>query len=147
MRSGSKSQRNQGKTLEKSFVFLKHRAPKLHCSQYMLTTSFLLARQRQDSCQECAICMETFKDQTQVLLSCSHVFHQTCLASFERFSGRATCPLCRHADYEKRLFDEGRKNWEKLCTLKLQAVWRGHCGRKVPNTHTQTHTTHTHIRV
>jgi len=77
--------------------------------------------------------MDTFRAETQVILSCSHVFHQTCLTSFERFSGRATCPLCRSADYEKRLFEEGRKNWELLCTRKLQAVWRGHCGRKIWN--------------
>lgn len=77
--------------------------------------------------------METFRAETQVILSCSHVFHQACLASFERFSGRASCPLCRAADYEKRLFEEGRKNWEILCANKLQAVWRGHCGRKIWN--------------
>jgi hypothetical protein len=91
------------------------------------------SRRRDDSCHECAICMETFRAEKQVILSCSHVFHQACLASFERFSGRATCPLCRSADYEKRLFEEGRRNWELLCALKLQAVWRGHCGRKVWN--------------
>jgi hypothetical protein len=88
---------------------------------------------REDSCRECPICMDTFRAETQVILSCSHVFHQACLASFERFSGRATCPLCRSADYEKRLFEEGRKNWERLCAGKLQAVWRGHCGRKIWN--------------
>jgi len=91
------------------------------------------SRRRDDSCHECAICMETFRAEQQVILSCSHVFHQSCLASFERFSGRATCPLCRSADYEKRLFEEGRRNWELLCALKLQAVWRGHCGRKIWN--------------
>lgn len=90
-------------------------------------------RKREDSCRECAICMDSFRAETQVILSCSHVFHQACLASFERFSGRATCPLCRSVDYEKRLFAEGRKNWERLCTIKLQAVWRGHCGRKIWN--------------
>jgi hypothetical protein len=96
-------------------------------------TGSLLSGRRRDSCHECAICMETFRAETQVILSCSHVFHQACLSSFERFSGRASCPLCRAADYEKRLFEEGRKNWELLCTKKLQAVWRGHCGRKIWN--------------
>merc|ERR1711971_58828 len=27
----------------------------------------------------------------------------------------------------------GRKNWELLCARKVQAVWRGHCGRKIWN--------------
>jgi len=37
-----------------------------------------------------------------VLLSCSHMFHDTCLASFEQFSaGRHGCPLCR-SSYQKR---------------------------------------------
>ena len=102
-------------------------------SHTLLTRRAIPFRQREDSCNECAICMDRFRAESQVILSCSHVFHQACLASFERFSGRATCPLCRSVDYEKRLFEEGRKNWEYLCTLKLQAVWRGHCGRKIWN--------------
>lgn len=34
---------------------------------------------RQDSSQPCVICKEDFGLQQQVLLSCSHVFHRTCL--------------------------------------------------------------------
>ncbi|XP_042366153.1 RING finger protein 32 [Plectropomus leopardus] len=39
-----------------------------------------------------------------VLLSCSHVFHQRCLESFEAFSteSRPSCPLCRSV-YHKKL--------------------------------------------
>ena len=91
------------------------------------------SRQRDDSTRECPICMDTFRTEAQVILSCSHVFHAACLASFERFAGKASCPLCRSANYEKRLFEEGRKNWELLCARKVQAVWRGHCGRKIWN--------------
>jgi hypothetical protein len=42
------------------------------------------ARHRDDSTSECAICREAFKAEGQVILSCSHVFHKACLASFER---------------------------------------------------------------
>ena len=36
-----------------------------------------------------------FKNNMTVLLDCSHVFHQTCLSNFEKFSGVRICPLCR----------------------------------------------------
>ncbi|KAG9476423.1 hypothetical protein GDO78_003137 [Eleutherodactylus coqui] len=40
-----------------------------------------------------------------VLLSCSHVFHHTCLQAFEEFSlgERLVCPLCR-SSYQKKMF-------------------------------------------
>ena len=44
---------------------------------------------------------------SQVLLSCSHVFHRVCLRSVERFSGKKSCPLCRFTDYQTRLIYEG----------------------------------------
>jgi len=91
------------------------------------------SRGRQDSCSDCAICRESFRADAQVILSCSHVFHQDCLASFERFAGVKSCPLCRMKNYEKRLFEDGRRNWEKVCAVKVQSVWRGHAGRKIYN--------------
>jgi hypothetical protein len=42
---------------------------------------------RKDSEGECAICRDGFKLEAQVLLSCSHTFHLSCIASFERFTG------------------------------------------------------------
>ena len=33
----------------------------------------------------CPICMEAFRDGSEVLLSCSHIFHRACLGAFEKF--------------------------------------------------------------
>lgn len=86
---------------------------------------------RQDSCGDCAICREPFRAEDQVLLSCSHTFHQACLASYERFSQTKACPLCRANDYEKRVIEDGRRLWAQRCACRLQSVWRGHEGRKI----------------
>ena len=42
---------------------------------------------------------------SQVILSCSHIFHQTCLEAFEEFASegrRFICPVCR-SHYQKRV--------------------------------------------
>lgn len=85
---------------------------------------------RMDSDQPCVICKQEFGTQDQVLLSCSHVFHRTCLQSFERFSsGGKTCPMCRKELYETRVIHEGRKLWQQKCAIKIQAAWRGYIVR------------------
>lgn len=81
---------------------------------------------RKDSDQPCVICKEEFGTEDQVLLSCSHVFHKTCLQAFERFSGGKTCPMCRKEEYETRVIHEGRKLWQHKCAIKIQAAWRGY---------------------
>jgi hypothetical protein len=45
----------------------------------------------------CPICMDKFINCEEVLLSCGHIFHKTCLRSFENFmkSGDLACPMCR----------------------------------------------------
>jgi hypothetical protein len=54
----------------------------------------LKARARQHSTSECPICQEGYSaNAPQVLLSCSHVFHASCLASFERYARVRCCPL------------------------------------------------------
>ncbi|EDO29619.1 predicted protein, partial [Nematostella vectensis] len=63
---------------------------------------------RLDSTLPCVICKEDFGNLQQhrpsVLLSCSHVFHMTCLQAFEEFttSTKHVCPVCR-ATYQKRV--------------------------------------------
>lgn len=66
----------------------------------------------------------------QVLLSCSHTFHQACLASYEKFSKTKACPLCRANDYEKRVIEDGRRLWTQRCACRVQSVWKGHKGRR-----------------
>ncbi|KRX06004.1 hypothetical protein PPERSA_01082 [Pseudocohnilembus persalinus] len=86
-----------------------------------------MAKKRNDSDGQCAICLEDFDDQEQVLLSCSHVFHKQCLQSFEKHnkSRQKTCPICRRQHYDIKSFDEGFKVYVQKCTVKIQKIWRG----------------------
>ena len=67
-------------------------------------TSLLNLQPLRSSSAPCAICREPFGVDAQVILSCTHVFHRACLASFERFVGaeKRSCPICRKASYERR---------------------------------------------
>ncbi len=55
-------------------------------------------RERSDPDSCCPICMDGFNQGHEVLLSCSHMFHRSCLTSFEKFmkNGLLTCPICRY---------------------------------------------------
>ncbi|XP_041670488.1 RING finger protein 32 isoform X5 [Cheilinus undulatus] len=83
-----------------------------------------------ESAQPCAICREEFQLQPQVLLSCSHVFHQACLQAFERFSRKMCCPLCRKEQYETRLIHDAARLFRHQCATRIQACWRGYVARK-----------------
>jgi hypothetical protein len=54
-----------------------------------------LAKDREDA--HCPICMSGFNQGSEVLLSCSHMFHRSCLSAFEKFmkTSNRSCPLCR----------------------------------------------------
>ncbi|KAI2662516.1 RING finger protein 32 [Labeo rohita] len=86
--------------------------------------------QEGDSTQPCSICREEFRLQPQVLLSCSHVFHKVCLKSFEKFSGRKSCPMCRTEQYETRVIYDGARLYREKCAVRIQAFWRGYLVRK-----------------
>lgn len=88
------------------------------------------SNERQDSSQPCVICKEDFGLQQQVLLSCSHVFHRTCLEAFEKFSGRKSCPMCRKEQYQRRIIHEGAKEYREKCATKIQSAWRGYIVRQ-----------------
>lgn len=95
----------------------------------------------------CAICREPFRDEQQLLLSCSHSFHAQCLACFERSCSSNThapalrrhdssstahvhasrprcCPLCR-APYQKQHITLAADAWHNRCATKIQAAFRG----------------------
>ena len=80
----------------------------------------------------CPICMEGFNQGYEVLLSCSHIFHRSCLESFERFMGRDTrsCPICRKTNYQKKITKCGTAAWEVQCVVRVQATFRGFLQRQ-----------------
>lgn len=82
---------------------------------------------RRDSHFPCSICRQSFGTRAQVLLSCSHVFHQMCLASFERFlvgKAQAKCPLCRTSNYKKTDYSEGKTAYLVRCATLIQSLFR-----------------------
>lgn len=92
---------------------------------------------RNDCGHECSICQVAFvasSTSAQVILSCSHVFHEMCIKQFEKFvrlSGAAACcPICRAARYHKRVHYEGKAQVQHHAAAKIQALVRGVLQRK-----------------
>eukprot|EP00794_Sanderia_malayensis_P003716 gene3716-4236_t len=70
---------------------------------------------RNDSMQPCAICQDNFALKEQI-----------CLNSFERFSGKKSCPMCRKEQYQTRLIYEGRNLHLIKSATMIQACWHGY---------------------
>jgi Ring finger domain/IQ calmodulin-binding motif len=99
---------------------------------------------QQEQGQDCAICMESLVSLREaVILSCSHLLHHSCLASFERFQKQQhhsrdtevpfqpACPLCRSQGYQKKRTRIGAKCYILRCAVKVQSAWRGYVTRKL----------------
>lgn len=54
----------------------------------------------------------------QVLLSCSHVFHTQCLASFEAHVRVKACPLCRKQWYQKHTISDAAEAFRHVCAAR-----------------------------
>lgn len=96
----------------------------------------------------CGICLNSYattRDQGQIILSCSHVFHELCFAQFERcirsqqradgaglaeITAPLACPQCRTQHYHKRTFFEGRALAQRAAVVRVQAVVRGFLARR-----------------
>lgn len=87
---------------------------------------------KDDPDSSCPICMEPFSSGCEVLLSCSHIFHQTCLRSFENFlrDGIPSCPLCRSKSYQKKTTALGTLGYQKACVRTIQRCVRGFLARR-----------------
>jgi len=86
---------------------------------------------RSDITSCCPICKEAYMfHREQVLLSCSHTFHLRCIFSFEKFSDKMSCPLCRSGNYEKRVIFDGAFITSNRAATKIQAQWRTYKTRK-----------------
>ena len=99
--------------------------------------------------QSCSICLEFFnrdtKEVPQSILSCSHVFHQACLSSFQRYLGGNNtstrpgvvkdssihfCPLCRFKGYQIRLTNVGHLKRRDQAAIIVQSLHRGGQARR-----------------
>ncbi|CAM9321601.1 unnamed protein product, partial [Hapterophycus canaliculatus] len=105
--------------------------PTLTPGEWSIVEAKALARG--DEAAPCPICREAFRGESQVILSCSHVFHKACLSSFENFvrvKEERSCPLCRKVDYQKRATRQGAMAWRQLCARRLQCAYRRHRARQ-----------------
>ena len=75
---------------------------------------------------DCAICMERLGSGKQVILSCSHVYHDICLRNFEKFTRRIdrSCPLCRKSNYQKKAYSPAQALLRKRSAIRIQAQFR-----------------------
>ena len=94
-------------------------------SEWEVVKSKCITRQE----DKCLICCEKFTHQDQILLSCSHVYHLKCLASWEKFTSKRACPLCRQ-EYQKRTFYQGKQTYYIKAATKIQSVFRMYLKRK-----------------
>ena len=67
-----------------------------------------------------------------MILSCCHVFHETCLASFERYIGKEKrfCPLCRFQLYDKNITNIGIVASKRAASTLIASHWRSWSERK-----------------
>ncbi|EPY34352.1 ring finger protein 32 [Angomonas deanei] len=95
--------------------------------------------------QLCGICLEPFyatREEGQVILSCSHVFHEKCFKTFERLTRqrmreeggdtaiRLACPECRETHYHKKKYFASKALAQRTALVKMQAVVRGFLARR-----------------
>lgn len=78
----------------------------------------------------CKICGEKIGTTNVAVLSCSHIFHYSCIKAFRMLtaSGKHKCPICKKNYLLQRVCaDEAYRN---LCAVKIQKVFRGYLLRK-----------------
>lgn len=92
-----------------------------------------IALNRPSLSQQCAICHGFYNrdKMKQCLLSCGHVFHDSCISAFEAFISFKFrfCPLCRKEKYEKQKTNTGYSS-RKICSaIEIQRITRGYQSR------------------
>ena len=88
-----------------------------------------VSNKRLDSTNPCPICKDNFHLHAQVLLSCSHIFHKSCIESYERFVQHRVCPVCRREQYQARVVYEGARHTRERAAVLIQSGWRGYRAR------------------
>ncbi|EER02395.1 RING finger protein, putative [Perkinsus marinus ATCC 50983] len=79
----------------------------------------------------CSICREPFRDTSQLILACTHSFHQRCFLSYLHYAGSETskCPMCRAEAHDWTTHDGGLNVWRTKCATTIQCRWRGYIQR------------------
>ena len=72
---------------------------------------------------ECPICVEGFANSKQILLSCGHLYHESCFKSWERLQTLRSCPLCRQS-YHRLLTRDAHHIAITQAAICIQSYWR-----------------------
>lgn len=83
-----------------------------------------------DHKSDCPICLEKLMFKETTILSCSHVFHKPCLASYESMIKGKSCPICRKKNYEEKSFIKDKQAFIDFAIILIQKVYRGVLSRK-----------------
>eukprot|EP01018_Ginkgo_biloba_P026169 Gb_05386 [translate_table: standard] len=63
---------------------------------------------------DCAVCLSRFEERDEIrVLSCSHVFHKTCIATWMDYQ-RLTCPLCRTSQVSEQTARHFMRNQQEI---------------------------------
>lgn len=75
---------------------------------------------------------ESFAHTTQIVLSCSHLYHSSCLLTFERLSTAKirTCPVCRCQKYSRLRTTDASKIAIERAAIMIQKTWKGYLESK-----------------
>lgn len=104
--------------------------PKLPLDLREWNNLILKNKKNQNMAEECAICLQAYRMETQSLLSCGHVFHAQCFDTFEKYSNCATCPLCRERFYGKINTEAGARFFLNRCAILIQKYTRKYLARR-----------------
>ena len=78
---------------------------------------------------ECPICQEGYAHTTQILLSCGHLYHESCFRSWERLQPSRSCCLCRQP-YQRLQTRDAHVLALYHAATTIQTCWRGYIQRK-----------------
>ncbi len=95
--------------------------PPLTTEEWVVNETKAIERGDADTCP---ICLDSLATSDQVILSCAHTFHANCLSSYEKFSRKRCCPVCRKVEYETRSTSVAAIKARYDAAMKIQSVVR-----------------------
>ena len=87
------------------------------------------AAKKENVYESCAICLQDFRMEPQLLLNCEHSFHKCCFLSFEKHANTRKCPLCRSENYEYIEINTGAEQYINTSAARIQKWVRGAIAR------------------
>lgn len=115
-------------TLAEKLDLIPQRRQPLNQEQWERVKQAAVKKENVYNC--CAICLQDFKLEPQLLLSCEHSFHKCCFDNFERHTSVKKCPLCRSERYEYIEINDGAENFINLNATRIQKRVRGMIARR-----------------